>query len=201
MKILLNGSELKLQAADHEAVPLLISDHLMKKGLVLDKISVSGTDYFQLEDIDWQLNQESTVEITAITPVMLCLSTIRDAVDYIERLISAFGTITECFRSDRHEEGARLLTSCISGIEWINEVIVKIEPVLGIDYGKLEVNGEKITDYFIRYSGILNQITEAYEAKDMFLTADLLEFELVPAFIGWQIMFNKIVHSHDSDEL
>lgn len=192
MKITVNDVELEFEGTS-DSIIAGINEHLMKQGLLVDKIVVNETEYFNLDGINWEEVSEHPVEIRTITPVLLCINTLKDAHDYLEKLIEAFGKMAELYRGEKPDEGSKLLTSSITGIEWVNEVIVKVEPVLGLDYNNMEVNGENVTDFFMKYSSILNQITESFEKKDYFLTADLVEFELVPCFIGWQTLFTKIV--------
>ncbi|MDD2716055.1 MAG: hypothetical protein PHW04_09190 [Candidatus Wallbacteria bacterium] len=193
MKIKINHELFHSSRTGNSAIIREIEKFLQNRDLLIEQITVGPDTYFQLELVDFEKAGEKTVEITAITPVKFCLSMATDAIDYINKLILALNKTKEFFRTESPDEGSQILFSSIPGLEWINNVIIKIEPVLGLDYNKLEVNSEKVTDYFLKYSGKLNQIVEAFEEKDYFLTADLLEYELIPALLVWKDFFIRVI--------
>jgi len=168
------------------------------KGKVLNCIIANEKEHYEFEAIDWENTKDIDIIIKTVTPIRLCLNTVEDAIGYIGRLIDAFNKIMVLYRDGKEKEGIKILSSAISGIEWVNSVIIKIEPVLGLDYQKLEVKGQKIVNYYGNYSSKLNELTEAIEAKDYFLSADIIEYEIIPAFQGWLEFFKKLLKAFEN---
>jgi len=175
-----------------------IDSFIDKKGKILDCIICNEKEYYELEAIDWESSDALEIKIQTVTPVKLCLNTIEDAMGYIDRLIDAFKNMMTLYRDGKLKEGGKILGSAVSGIEWINSVITKIEPVLGLDYQNLEVQGQKVIEYYGNYSSKLNELTEAIEAEDNFLAADIIEYEIIPCFKGWTEFFDNIIKAFEN---
>lgn len=175
-----------------------INSIIDEKAKILDCIECNEKKYYELEAIDWESSDSLLINIKTVTPVRLCLNTIEDANGYIDRLIGAFNEMITLYRDSKNKESGKILSSAVSGIEWINSVITKIEPVLGLDYQKLEVQGQKVIEYYGNYSSKLNELTEAIEAKDNFLAADIIEYEIIPFFKGWTEFFDNILKAFDN---
>jgi hypothetical protein len=197
MNIYIDQEPYSLSSKSQRDIINEISSFIDEKGKVLDYIVLDNKEYYEFEAIDWE-NINSDIKIVTVTPIKMCLNTVRDTDSYIDRLVNAFEKIMAFYRDGKESEGTKLLGSAVSGIEWVNSVIIKIEPVLGLNYQKLEVKGQKIVDYYGNYSSKLNELTEAIEAKDNFLAADIIEYEIIPAFEGWKEFFENLLKAFES---
>ena len=193
MKITINGREIALSRKDKTQE---LGEILNSQGLIAYEIKINDSQtLYQLESIKWEeLAEDSNIEIIAVSGVEYCLLTLKDAVPYISRLLIGLKKIHDLYREEKIEEASSLLREAIDGIEWINNIILQIEPVLGLDYQTMKLKGgESVASYYQKYSDSLTRLTEVLQENDYFMAADILEYEIIPAFEAWQELFEGIL--------
>lgn len=196
MKVIINDNEMNFE--DGKLFED-ISEFLNKKGLIPYEIMIGDRTYYQLETIEWdKIKGNNDINIVAVNGIEYCLLTLKDAVDYIERLVNGLSKVMEYYRDDDVKKATIILKDAIDGISWVNNLIVQIEPVLGLDYQKILMKGgDTVSAYYQKYSNSLDRFTNALEDKDYFMAADIIEYEVIPAFKAWQIFFKDILEASE----
>lgn len=126
----------------------------------------------------------------------LVATNLANALDYLKKLIPGFEQAADLFRAGNEQEANKYYLQILDGIEWFSQVVsVIMSPDEGetelpdTDNESLEVRQKKLTD-------LMSQMLEANENQDWVLLADILEYEMVPFYKGWEKILSKLENPH-----
>ena len=126
----------------------------------------------------------------------LVATNLANALDYLKKLIPGCEQAADLFRAGNEQEANKYYLQILDGIEWFSQVVsVIMSPDEGetelpdTDDESLEVRQKKLTD-------LMSQMLEANENQDWVLLADILEYEMVPFYKGWEKILSKLENPH-----
>ena len=102
---------------------------------------------------------------------------------YLARLNKGINDAVEYFRSEKEDEGIKLLIQIIEGLQWSMEVVFKTKPILE-EYG-INLDEGQLKELF-------KELISGLENKDYILIADLLEYEILELIRSWQEGLKKM---------
>lgn len=107
----------------------------------------------------------------------LIRDTLQELQIYNRKLIPAVEKAVNYFRTQREDQGFKLLSSMMEGLQWTIEVVFRTQELLqGYD---VEVDEKKVNK-------VLQDLLEATENQDTVSLADILEYEILESLKYWQ---------------
>ena len=101
--------------------------------------------------------------------------------DYLPKLINAIEEVVEYLITNNETDAFNLITDIIEGMEWTMRSIHSLQNLNYIeDITPNEVNK------------ILEEITQAFQKKDLVLLSDLFQYELIEILLAWNEKLDMI---------
>ncbi|MBF0551815.1 MAG: hypothetical protein HQK60_14930 [Deltaproteobacteria bacterium] len=193
MRLMLNGEELIVEGLNNDAtlgdMIKVVETRFLPKGHVITIIKVHDDEISHEAEMD--LMPESlagirSLEISSADPMMLAAEGIKDAQEYIKKLIGGVGEALSFFRTMSVQDGGRILVKIVEGLNWFTQIVSRSEPYLHIDYASYHYQGKTLAQHFGTLRQTIIQMSEAQARNDWVLLADLLEYELTPILQIWE---------------
>lgn len=104
-----------------------------------------------------------------------------DMGEYLPRLSKGFSQIAFTLQTGEGENAHKLLAQALEGIDWYLKLLSVSQSILGINYQEYEIYaGKTLADIINELNSVMNILYKAYQAGDLTLTADIIEYELLP---------------------
>ncbi|MBF0509745.1 MAG: hypothetical protein HQK57_12585 [Deltaproteobacteria bacterium] len=193
MRLMLNGEELIVEGLNNDAtlgdVIKVVETRFLPKGHVITIIKVNDDEISheaEMELMPESLSGIRSLEISSADPMMLAAEGIKDAQDYIKKLITGVGEALSHYRTMNIQDGGRILIKIVEGLNWFTQIVSRSEPYLHIDYASYHYQGKTLAQQFGTLHQTIMQMSEAQSRNDWVLLADLLEYELIPILQIWE---------------
>jgi hypothetical protein len=192
--------ELKEEFANCKTVSEVIGaieESFERKGHVLCEITINGMVFHDDDEIKFgqnSMNEIKDLEIKTSQPTMLIGEAKESAIAYLDRVKESAINCSELFREGNEQDGYEVLCDIIDAIQWSMETLKQIRrvamsiPDAGDDSA---VISEWETASKTLFS-VSSQLLQCFEANDVVLLADLLEYDLSNIIEKWQgLLSNK----------
>ena len=107
--------------------------------------------------------------------------------DYLPRLIIGMDRVVTLLRQGGWEEAKELFSAALEGLEWLLTVLEAGNGVPQLSK-MIENYSEKLTDF----RTIMKNLLDALSSRDLVLTGDIIEYELVDSLKYWLDIFGKL---------
>ena len=125
------------------------------------------------------------LELASLQDVLA--NNLRNAKEYLEKLIPGFQKAADLFRMENEQEANKYYLQILDGVDWFSQVVMTIIKSCG------DANGEKdLAKRQQQLTEFISQMLEANQNKDWVLMADLLEYEMVPFYEEWREILAQI---------
>lgn len=163
-----------------------VSDRIEATGQVVCAVRVNGMNLTEEEETRFQETPVSEIEslnILSQTIQELLDQSLEGCAAYLERLLKAFEECARLFRTDDIQFAHSFHRACIEGSDYFVQLITHFKTVYQTHRGPLTPSWDELEMSLLQ---CLTRILDAYEKKDYILVADLLEYDLIDIFNGWQ---------------
>ncbi|MBC3805018.1 hypothetical protein GH808_11305 [Acetobacterium fimetarium] len=162
-----------------------INEILKKKDLQFSHLIIDGVPIYEdfMNYFTDHIDRIKKVEVAVQTIENLLNDTILSTYDYIQNGIIVIKPLAEAFYQRPDSESWKKLTQLFEGIQWIIEVLARIDAIRNLD--SLVTNYGVWNEYVQaagELSSIMPVIEEAMVNKDNVLIGDVLLYEIVPIF-------------------
>lgn len=190
MKISINGAEKEESSFQGEILKEVL-DEIVKgqEDTYIRRIWMDGQEVSSNAQ-DTLMTSTSSIELLEIELAHLkdlVANNLGNAKDYLEKLIPGFQKAADLFRMGNEQEAHKYYLQILDGIDWFSQVVQTIVVSL-----KNEFDGQNYKDQQAKLTNLMNQMLEANQNQDWVLLADLLEYEFIPFYEGWQEVLSRI---------
>jgi len=122
-------------------------------------------------DLKTPLPKDAVIRVTSESVAQIVNDSIISCLDYLPRLEDGVRSVAARIQQGREQEAVSVLPALLDGLEWYSEFLgslAAIKPETAQEAGAM----------LDRFRAALDEIVAAWEANDLTLVADLLEFEL-----------------------
>lgn len=122
-------------------------------------------------DLKTPLPKDAVIRVTSESVAQIVNDSIISCLDYLPRLEDGVRSVAARIQQGREQEAVSVLPALLDGLEWYSEFLgslAAIKPEAAQEAGAM----------LDRFRAALDEIVAAWEANDLTLVADLLEFEL-----------------------
>jgi hypothetical protein len=130
-----------------------------------------------------------TIEVFTGTLPQIAGDSIKEALDYLQRVETAIPSIASSFQILPGPEAFEQLKQLLEGFYWLNLLVRKLSSALRLELRQTTIQGSNAGEYFDKFTMILNQLVDSQERQDNLLIADLLEYEILPLMPAWKELF------------
>lgn len=123
------------------------------------------------------------------------LDSLNSAKHYLPKLRDGFSRISMYFRNGKDFEGIQLFTQAIEGLDWFLHVAEAISTFYGSEEKLTYINDELGT-----ISDIIMTLSQAWGNRDYLLTADIIDYEMIPNLEKWNSLIEKLVTNSNLSE-
>ena len=190
MKISINGAEKEESSFQGEILKEVL-DEIVKgqEDTYIRRIWMDGQEVSSSAQ-DTLMTSTSSIELLELELAKLkdlLANNLGNAKDYLEKLIPAFQKAADLFRMGNEQEAHKYYLQILDGIDWFSQVVQTIVVSL-----KNEFDGTNYKDQQAKLTNLMTQMLEANQNQDWVLLADLLEYELIPFYEGWQEVLSRM---------
>ncbi|MBI4389199.1 MAG: hypothetical protein HY580_03380 [Nitrospinae bacterium] len=134
--------------------------------------------------------QSLEIEISSISA--LITKNIANAEEYLNKLIPGIQKAAGLFHSGSEQEANQFFIIIVDGIDWLSQVVDSVVDAMGMDAGKIQVNGKTVLERKSQLLDLIQQMLNANKNKDWVHLADLLEYEILPFYQEWQTFLPQL---------
>ena len=190
MRISINGAETEESSFQGETLKEVL-DEIVKShsGTYIRRVWLDGQEVSSSAP-DTLMSAVSSVELLELELADLkdlMANNLSNAKEYLEKLIPGFQKAADLFRMGNEQEAHKFYLQILDGIDWISQVVQTV-----VNSRNKELEGQDLKDRQERLTGLMTQMLEANQNQDWVLLADLLEYEMIPFYEGWQEMLSRI---------
>jgi hypothetical protein len=180
------------QILKHVEVAYLPPDSVVRQihidGLpVMPAVSPDGSDaaFGIIADKD-------TIEIFTGTLSEIAHESIREALEYLDRIESITPSLSAVFQISPGPEPFEKLCQLYEGFFWLNLLLDKLGKNFHFSLEDDVVQDKPVREHLQKFIGVLKQLIESQERRDFVLISDLLEYEIIPVVSIWKEIFNLV---------
>lgn len=166
------------------AVVGAVSDFLRKQGRAILAIDLDGEAITPDEMVKRlegaPLDSANTLNVSSEDIAKLLEDCLKELDETLPELPVACRSLAEVFQGETPEDGYEPFNRLAEIWAHVKNRELLIAHALGIDLGKLDVNGKSVNTLYEELNERLNEAVEALEQSDCVLLGDLLEYELAP---------------------
>ena len=162
------------------------------------KIKLNGEELSEVEIEkrgDLPISDIESLELIILTVPEIALNNINNAMEYLDKLITAVNKVSNLFRTKSAEEANKSYLQCIEGLTWFHEVVGNINNIYKKDLDKLDFGSKSNEDLQEQLLSITKEISNSQSKKDWVMLADLLEYELIPCLKEWESLLPLFVQA------
>lgn len=190
MKISINGAETRDPAFQGETLEEVLNAILKsRQDSYVRRVWLDGQEVSSSTQDTLKTSAASVglLELELAQLQDLLANNLTNAKEYLERLVPGFQKAADLFRMGNEQEANQYYLQILDGIDWFSQVVLTIVNAQekNLEGQSLEERQEKLTD-------LMAQMLEANKTQDWVLMADLLEYEMMPFYQGWQDALSRI---------
>lgn len=119
------------------------------------------------------------VEINAKIEKKEIYEPLEGAIDYLDKILLNKELIANALNEEDYETAWQEFENMIDGIETLNNLLYRVEDILGLDYHQIEYNGSELDYYITQLNDFLSRkLITAMKDKDYLKLSDLINYEL-----------------------
>lgn len=145
---------------------------LESRSRVIQSVAVNDIEVPDWDaDLKTPLPKDAVIRVTSESVAQIVSDSIISCLDYLPRLENGVRSVAARIQQGREQEAVSVLPALLDGLEWYSEFLgslAAIKPETAQEAGAM----------LDRFRAALDEIVAAWEANDLTLVADLLEFEL-----------------------
>jgi hypothetical protein len=189
MKISINGAETESSFQGEtlkEVLDAIVKSH---EGTYIRRVWMDGQEVSSSAQ-DTLMTSTSSVDLLELELANmkdLLATNLGNAKEYLEKLIPGFQKAADLFRMGNEQEAHKFYLQILDGIDWVSQVSQTI-----VSSRENELEGQDLKERQEKLTGFMAQMLEANQNQDWVLLADLLEYEMIPFYEGWQEMLSRI---------
>ncbi|WP_408955670.1 hypothetical protein [Natroniella sp. ANB-PHB2] len=153
-----------------------IIDAIEREGYIATQVIADQKDItrFSAQELE-SIKPIDHLEILAKTPREITLDSLKEAENYLPRLISGIDEIINSFSQGEKSKAYKLLNQALEGFQWLSILIDNLETISDSIYEDMDLNR-----VIKNWESNLNEFLTAFENQDIILLSDILEYELLP---------------------
>lgn len=124
---------------------------------------------------------------------------LRDIAARIEQVGSEQVEIAAELNAGRREQAMQRFSPFLETWQTAQRAIMQCSEVLGQDLTRIESNGASIQTHLNSLADNLRELRRAFQAGDMVLLSDVLEYELPPLCQRWTVLLNGLAETLQTD--
>jgi hypothetical protein len=192
MKLLIDGIEygaIEFEKQSRNTLVELVERGTGKKDRIIvflktprgDKYDFYGQDIFGLVSV-----HDEYVDLVTATQKEIAMATIYDSVLVLEKVKGALKKVVELLLTGEFEKSMKSFSQCVSSIQTVFTMMGSMKTSGLLNF----VEGRSYVNEFIEKSSVINgmltRIVDAISLEDSIMTADIVEYELLPMIDGWE---------------
>ena len=134
----------------------------------------------------------ATIEVDAVTPRDLLLTTIEDAQDAVNTLGVAAERIGAAFRGFDVTSANEDLGELARSLATLVTITADVSNAVGADLAKVTCGGSSGAEMMSSLMSHTDSLIAAQEAGDWITVADIVEFDLAPGLRRWPVLLNEL---------
>ena len=192
MKLLIDGIEygaIEFEKQNRNTLAELVAQGTGKNDRIIvflktpggEKYDFYGQDIFGLVSV-----HDEYVDLVTATQKEIAMATIYDSVFVLEKVKGALKKVVELLLTGEFEKSMKNFSQCVSSIQTIFAMMgtMKATGLLNFVEGRSYVN--EFIDKSSTVNGMLTRIVDAISLEDNIMTADIVEYELLPMIDSWE---------------
>lgn len=197
MKIILNDNEqiLEVNTSSVEEIIDYIFQ-LKEEDKILSHVVIDGqTVYTNLNEYLENNNQIDTIQVITKSFKDYINETLGTAEEYLTSAIPHLKNLITAFYNNPSEEDWSLFTDFTEGLMWLMNMIANIDG--------LKIKPSNWQEYITVYKAIeehIQSLAEAMEHKDEILTADIINYEIMPLYESLKDVITKSIDTEGERE-
>lgn len=186
MEIFVNGRPIEFEVNGGETLSEVVSslnEWAYKGGNTITELIVDGKR-LELQDAiasSCKIDEIKRIEMEIRMPEELALSSMEDAVPYIDRLLEGIKGIDDIQKLHRF----------IDGINWLKEVVKRSEDILRLRYVEIKVDNRSIEERKRELEEVIELLKEKRE--DLSNATDLLKKKVGPILEEWRRVIPRLL--------
>jgi hypothetical protein len=149
--------------------------------VTLDGSEITGNSEGHLKKVE---NVEN-IDITTGNASDLAMETIESITEFHQSLIAEYKKASDEFRIGNSEKSNKILADCMDGMKIFIRTTTSVASLLDINYSEIVVGDQNLNVITEKFSEILDEMIQAQTDRDEILSADLIEYELIPLLEDW----------------
>ena len=201
MRIIINGEDSQETFSGNTLGEILdqIETKKVMQGTIIAYVKLDGQKVEYSSDTDSgqvtrgrETSEIGTMEVEIATVREIVIKNLDNVEDYLGKLIPGIQKSAELFQREDEVEANKFFINIIDGMDWMSEVLDGVLKTLQIDPETIDFQGKTIAEKQNQLVELTKQILEANSNKDWVLTADLLEYEIIPFYKEWYNWLPKL---------
>ncbi len=139
-------------------------------------------------DFLFEIARREKIEIFTGTVMEIARESIADALQYLDRVEAATPSLISSFQDCPGPEAFERMKELYQGLYWLIVLLSKLKTNFQIGIEDASIQGTLVTEHHNKFISVLKQMINSQEKKDFVLTADLLEYEILPLVPIWKEM-------------
>ena len=151
-------------------------------------------------DFSLEVSQREKIEIFTGTITEIARESIQDALQYLNRVETATPSLISSFQDSPSPETFEGIKQLYQGLYWLIVLLSKLKANFQIDLEGTVIQGALVSEHHKKFISVLKQLIASQEKRDFVLTADLLEYEIIPLVPVWKEMFCIFLDKIDASQ-
>ncbi|MTI59271.1 MAG: hypothetical protein FH762_04635 [Firmicutes bacterium] len=175
MEVTVHGIDIEL--AGKESSIGEIFDEIQSQGSVVYRVIADGEDISNFSEEEFkELGKIGHLEIIAKDVKELTLETIKEAEEFIPKLIDRIEKFIARINDGTETARFIMIQQLLDTLDWLNTLLENIGSAVG-ERGTNDLNQKS---FFAKWKDTIASLAEGIERKDLVLISDILEYELIP---------------------
>ena len=199
MKVSINGVEQEESKFEGDTLGEVINSIVKQTpGIYIRRIWLDEKEFppYGLETLEKDPSNIKSLKVELANLEDLVTTNLTNVLDYLQKLIPGFEKAADLFRMGNQQEANKYYLQILDGIDWFTQVV---NVIMSPDGGEVMIHGSENESLEVRHkkhTDLMSQMLEANKNQDWVLLADLLEYEMVPFYKGWEKTLSKLKNLH-----
>ncbi len=188
MEAFVDGKRIDLSGNEVELVSDVVAKVSTELGrekrivkVMVDGLEITGESEGHLRKLD-DIKQ---IDITVGNAYDLAMETIESISEFYKALIAEYNKASDEFRVGNSEKSNQILADCMDGMKIFIRTTTSVATLLDINYSEIKVGDQTVNEISEKFASILDEMIQAQTDRDEILSADLIEYEMIPLLEDW----------------
>ncbi len=151
------------------------------------KVHLDGADVTgKFDQQNGYVSQHNRLEVNTGNTRELAGETVVSLLEFHGSLQNALAKAAEEFRMGDENRSNEIFAQCLDALQIVLRTSYSVANLFKIKGDTVIVDDTSMDEQMQRVSGLLDEILEAQNQRDMILIADLIEYELIPMMDTWE---------------